>query len=143
MQYEIERIDECADISLTGDDCDTFEDAVYMGQSACAMSVLLLAFMAVNLFLAYGNNHNRILWLLQVGGTVGNILFACLAFAACGYFEDVLKELPSTSSDPSLGYGWGLELFSGLTGLIAAGLCLLVVIKGIGENTANGGKNVA
>lgn len=142
VQYQMEDIVACSDIGLKGHDCDSFEQAVYMGQSAVAMAILIVGFMVVNLWIAFGNKHNRILWFFQLSSAAANALFGCLAFAACGYFNDVLDALPSYGSNPSLGYGWGLELLTAFSAFISAALCILVLVKGIGENEANGGHNV-
>jgi len=145
MQYEIDDIEECNDLGLKGDDCDLYEDAVYTAQAAIACAVLIFIYKALLLWLAHCNNHNRILWLLTVVCAGADVIFGSLAFAACGNFQSILEELPSISGDPDLGYGWGLELLSGFLAYISAGLAVLVLIKGIGENAkaAEPASNVA
>lgn len=106
------------------------------------MAVLLVVYKLLLAWLAHGNSHNRIVWFGVLAGTGADIIYACVAFASCGYFQRILEELPSINSDdPELGLGWGLELTSAFIAMICGVLGVLVLVKGIGENEANGGKN--
>lgn len=134
LQYKIKDINDCDDINLDGEDCDLFEDAVYTAQTAIACVVLIFIYKILLLWLAKCNNHNRILWLLVVACAGADLVSGSLAFAACGNFQAVLDELPSLGSDPDLGVGWGLELFSGFISYFAVALSVIIVIKGIGDN---------
>lgn len=141
--YDIEDIDECDDVDLDGDDCDLFEDAVYTAQAAIACVVLIFIYKALLLWLSHCNNHNRILWLLTIVCAGSDLVFGSLAFAACGNFHAVLDEFPTVYGDYELGFGWGLELFSGFLAYFCALLSVLIIIKGIGENEKAPADNTA
>ena len=72
--------------------------------------------------------------MIVVGGV--DIIFGCLAFAACGNFQSVMDQFPELYGEYEVGTGWGLELLSGFIAWICAGLAIIVIIKGVGENSA-------
>lgn len=130
MQYTVEKIESCDDIGLTNGDCDTFESAVWTGQAALAFAIMLVVYKLICMGVSHSGNHSSILWLFMVVCLAGEIAFAAFSFSCCVKFNDILDELPSIDGDNALGYGWTLELISGIVGVICALISMGIIFKG-------------
>lgn len=135
VQYEVKDVD-CDNLDLTDDECTQFEDAVGLAGAAVACVVLSLVFKLLLTWLAFGNRHNRVLWILTIVSAGGDIVFGCVAFASCGNYQMVMDEFPEPLGSYDLGFGWGLMLLAGFLAWICAILGAVILVKGIGENSA-------
>ncbi len=124
---------DCDVLNLTDSECTDFENTIGYAQGAAALAVITLVIKALLTWMSWCNTRNRILWLLMVVATGVDVIYGILAFMAVGGYQSSSDNFPNSGSLET-GVGWGLFLLSGLVAWVCAGLDLLVLIKGTGDN---------
>jgi hypothetical protein len=134
--YKVKDVD-CNYFNLSGDDCDYYESAQDASQLTLALVVLLVIWKVAFSVLAYKylESRKRILWVIFLLGTLGDITVGFTAFITAGQFDqiddwNVINVNTGKQIHFDQGFGWQCFIGGGFVAWLVAGLGGYTLWKG-------------
>jgi hypothetical protein len=135
--YEVKDVD-CNDFNLSGDDCDYYESARDASQLTLALVVILVVWKIAFSILAYKylESRKRILWIIFLLGTLGDIAVGFTAFITAGQFDQIddwnIQNGNGKQINFDQGFGWQCFIGGGFVAWVVAALGGYILWKGFG-----------
>jgi hypothetical protein len=124
--YKIKEVD-CNDFNLNDDNCNYYESARDASQLTLALVVLLLVWKVVVSVLTFKflESRKRIIWVLFLLATIGDIIIGFTAFITVGQFAEIDDwNIVNTNTGKTIhfdeGFGWNCFIGGGLVAWAAA-----------------------
>jgi hypothetical protein len=134
--YNIKDAD-CKDFDLNNDNCDYYESARDASQLTLALVIVLLLWKIIVNVLTFKflESRRRIIWILFLLATIGDVIIGFTAFITAGQFAEIDWDLTFTSGKDlhfDDGFGWQCFIGGGVVAWVAAALGGYTLWRGFG-----------